>query len=177
MAVSETLALPNQPATGAMTFVPLGGDGFTAPAAAYAVTDMELAGDASGGAMSIFVTMDDRFCSLVSFVTVNIAQASSADADLRIAVASGSGTSQIPLAIHQNLQTATALVVNTKNVGFTWNPPPVMLPGAGQAGRIIFQAKNVDANDFFLSSLIYLFDIRVRELTPMGPLLWARGAT
>ncbi len=49
MAVSTTFTPPAQPTAGNLTYVPLGGDGFSAPLAAYAVQDFQDIGDATGG--------------------------------------------------------------------------------------------------------------------------------
>jgi len=52
----------------------------------------------------------------------------------------------------------------------------VILPGSENTALTVFAA-NVDGDEYFLDAFIFLFDIRARELTPMGPLLWARGST
>lgn len=177
MAVASSVTLPSQPTLGSLTYVPLGGDGFSAPHSAYALQNHAVDGAAGGGANALTVKMDPRFCALVSFVTVQIEQTSSADADVRIVVTSQTGGVQIPQLTFSDQVTAISKTVNQASIGVTWNPPALILPGAGQAGQIVVQTLNVDDDLAKLSCLIYNFDIRVRELTAMGPLLWARGST
>ncbi len=176
MAVASTFEPPAQPTTGALTYVPLGGDGYSAPLAAYSIQNHAVTGDATGGAASLTVDMDPRFCSLVSFVSFSILQATSADAEYSLKIGSSTGT-QIPSILHSDLQVAVSSTVSSKEINKTFNLIPMMMPGAGQAGQINLLVKNVDTDIVRLSALIYLFNIRVRELTAMGPLLWSRGAT
>lgn len=134
---------------------------------------MEAAGDVSGGSVFMSVTMDRRFCSLVSYVTVSIDQVTAANADIRIVISDA--TNRVPQTVFQEDQHATVSLVNAINVAKTFSPPPIILPGGASIPLIVFEALNVDANDYFVDALIYLFDIRVRETTAMGPLLWAKG--
>lgn len=175
--VSETVALPLQPTTGVISRIPLGGDGFTAPIAAYAVQQFQVTGDAGGGSAGLILSLDERFCSLVSYVTVSINQGTPADADFRLNIgASSSPNPQAP----QNLQgamVATAATLGTTTVSTTWNPTPMIYPGAGSGPFVQALFENVLADVYRMHAYIYLFNVRVRETTPMGPLLWARGAT
>ncbi len=75
--------LPAQPAVGQVQYVPLGGDGFRAPFAAYAISSHTVAGDAGGGFAQLRISMDPRFCSLVAWTTIGITQVTPADAVLR----------------------------------------------------------------------------------------------
>ncbi len=176
MAVAVTVTLPATPSTGSLTYVPLGGDGFTAPQAAYVVRALQVTGDAGGGAATLTIHMDPRFTSLVAYVTAQNDQASSADADLRLVITPSTGIQIAALTLQQPV-VATSATVNSTTIGLTWNPTPLLMPGAANTGRIIMKMLNVLADEYRLSAHIYLFNIRVRELTPMGPLLWARGAT
>ncbi len=177
MALTDSWTPPAQPGIGTLTYVPLGGDGFTAPQAAYAINSYEIVGDASGGKVSMTIEMDKRFVSLVSFVSLSVLQATSADIDYRLVVGSSSGTDQV--ASHQESGPIVAISSTVSNAEINKTMPimPMMLPGAGQSGKILMELKNVDTDRFRVSALIYLFNIRVRELTAMGPLLWSRGAT
>jgi len=157
-------------------YIPLGGNGFTAPFAAWSVEAMTVTGDATGGAASLGVSMDMRYVSLVAFVTVAVLQATAADADLRIQLTGSNTTDQGDNVIMPSISATVA----TRTAGTVWRPTPMLLPG-GQSDtanlpRISCRVLNVDTNVVELSTLIYLFNIRVREITPMGPLLWARGA-
>jgi len=55
--------------------------------------------------------------------------------------------------------------------------PPIILPGGPEVPTIRARALNVNGDFVFLEAQIFLFNIRVRELTPMGPLVFARGST
>lgn len=177
MAVSEDFTLPAQPTSGSVVFVPLGGDGFTAPRFAYMLNKVALTGDVSGGAATITARMDLRFVSLVSYVTGQIQQGTSADAEHRFTLSSDFVAEQVS----QGDITAISSTIAAFEIAKTWFPAPVLLPGgnlsASERSRIIMKFLNVDDDVYEMAALIYCFDIRVREETPMGPLLWARGAT
>ncbi len=176
MSVTEAITLPAQPVAGTVDYLPLGGDGFTAPFAAYNIIDFNLTGDASGGRVSNSVNMDMRYCSLVAYFSYAIQQATPAAANMRQVLTADS-------VAEQSLQgevPAIDAAIAVRTVSQTWNPTPIVMPGAVSAQnlpRIFARAVNVDGDDYFLNALIYLFNVRVREVTPMGPLLWARGAT
>lgn len=154
----------------------MGGDGLSAPKGAYALQGFALTGDVSGGNISHTVTMDNRFCSLITYVTLSNVQVASADADFRFTMA-GSGGNQVPLVSHSGLSTAISATVSTVTINELWRPPPVLLPGGPDVGFFAVRVLNVDDDVVSLSMMIYLFDIDVRTKTPMGPLLWARGAS
>jgi len=173
--VNEAVILPAQPTAGAVEYVPLGGDGFTAPRFAYSIVDMQVTGDATAGHAGLTVTMDSRFCSLVSYVTIENQQATSADAEVRAFIAA----SGVPGQVFQALIVATSATIAARTIGVTWNPTPFILPGSVPPNRprIVSRMLNVDTDEYFLNAFVFCFDIRVRETTPMGPLLWARGST
>ncbi len=176
--VSTSVTLPAQPVLGTVAYIPLGGDGFIAPFASYVVQGFRATGDASSGRVELNIQMDDRFCSLVQFVSLEIAQATEASADFRMFIGSTAPVSAIP---RQNesgvIQSVDPLVTNGREISRTWSPVPYILPGGRLAPSIVIQALNVDTDNYFVDASIYLFDITVREKTPMGPLLWSRGST
>jgi len=153
--------------------VPLGGDGFTAPKFAYAIRNFLQTGDATGTFVQFRINMDERWCSLVAFAEFTIAQATSADAEFQFSISSDKSAELID----SGLQVAVNSSVSGLEIGHTWAPPPLVLPGAGDNARIGLQVLNVDTDVVRLSAYVYCFDVRVRETTPMGPLLWARGST
>lgn len=168
------MTLPGQPnGNGVMKYIPLGGDGFMAPFAAYAVTQHEVTSDASGGAAALTIIMDDRFCSLVPFVKVQVQQATAADIDCRFSL----GSSSQPGPAEGRVLTSIATTVSTTTIAYTWIPVPTILAGGSEPGQIVVRVPNVDGEMPQIDTLVYLFNISVREKTPMGPLLWARGAT
>lgn len=173
VAVSSTVTLPAQPTAGNVRYIPLGGDGYTSPFAAYNLVGHAVTGAAGGGAAVLTCIMDDRFVSLISYISVADVQAVSADADVSIVLTAaevGMPTQALSEAV-----TAISAVVNVGTIRRTWTPPPVLLAGGSKRGQITFSMVNVDTDVYSMSALIYLFNIRVRETTPMGPLLWARG--
>ncbi len=174
IAVVETLVLPAQPATGSVNYIPLGGDGFSAPNGAYAVNNFSLTGDATGGLLTFNVTMDNRYCSLVSYATGLIGQVTPTDAEFRTILRSLTGNA-VPEIVHAGIREAlvAAFVVEVNEL---WSVPPVILPGGPDVGQLSWNWVNADGDSFSLDALIYVFNIRVREMTPMGPLLWAKGA-
>ncbi len=173
MSVSATLQLPSQPTLGELTYTPLGGDGLLAPFAAHVVNGFRVVGDASGGNATLEVLLDTRFCHIVAFVATQITQATSADADVRY---SSGSSDRAATQVHGIVVPALSALINAATIANTWNPAPQVLSGL-DAPNIRLGFVNVDTDTYFLEALIYLFRLDVREKTPMGPLLWARGAT
>ncbi len=169
------MTLPAQPTSGTVERVPLGGDGFRAPNAAYAIIDHSVTGDGIAGSEGLTIVMDDRFCSLVAWITVEIAQTISADADVRFTISDAVG--RTPRLLEQRLVVSTSLDLSSQTIGATYNPTPQILGGGPLTTFCSVASVNVADDVVRMSAMIYLFDIRVREKTPMGPLLWARGAT
>lgn len=134
---------------------------------------MRVSGDVSGGFAELRVTLDNRFCGLVSYITGQIAQATSADAEMLLEVLGNT----IATVVDAGLVVAISSLISGSEVARTFAPTPLILPGGPQVPNVRARMLNVDGDLFFLETLIYLFDIRVRELTPMGGLLFARGAT
>lgn len=174
IAVAAAFTLPNQPTTGGtVTYVPLGGDGFSAPFAAYGIKTFAAVGDVSGGSVVMTATFDPRYCSLVAFATIQITQGTAADADARVLLRGDS----VPSVLLQETLDSVPITASAFQVARTFAFAPLIIPGGGENGQLQVSFTNVDADVFFVDAMIYLFNIRVRELTPMGPLLWARGAT
>lgn len=174
IAVASSVTLPLQPSTGVVRYIPLGGDGFTAPFAAYNVIGHSVTGAVGGGSSTLTVVMDDRYVSLVSYVSLANTQVASANADFSLLLSAQS--SGMPTQSSQGVLTAIDADVNASTVRTTWAPQPVLLAGAEKRGVITGLMLNVDADVYAMSALIYLFNIRVREMSPTGLLLWARGS-
>lgn len=178
MAVTTTLTLPGQPDGGLAEYVPLGGDGHTAPLAAWMVWGMTDTGDASGGNATLAIVMDPRYTALVSYVALSIRQGTAADADFRARISpqgaiypTGSDFWGETGVITSVSSTVTGTECNT-----TLTPVPVMLRQSGDDPQLAVQFVNVNGDVYFLNCLIYLWDINVRQETPMGTLLFARGS-
>jgi len=156
--------------------IPLGGNGFHAPIAAYEVSGFAITGDGSGGSLQGQINTDPRFTTLLSFVTMSIQQGTSADADVSFLLSGNAGF--VPTQAESGPVVAVASLVDAGEIRKTWTPTPVILPGGnGANAHVRCNVLNVTGDVLGLSALFYIFDIRARELTPMGPLLWARGAT
>lgn len=177
MAVTETVTLPDQPTIGFVRYVPLGGNGYQAPFAQYVIDNFALAGDVSGGAVQHQVIMDPRYSSLVAYLSITNVQASSADMDFKLRIDSNAPQSSIANQIESGVITAISATVSSATANKIWSPVPTIMPGGGEGGLIMSEVLNVDGDLTRLSALIYLFNIDVRIVSPIGPLLWARGAT
>lgn len=124
------------------------------------------------------IQTDPRYCHLLQYAHYNIQQGTSADADFRITLG---GARQAGFGL-SGTATAIDADINANTVSVNWNPTPIIMPGgiisASQSPiSLVARALNVDGDVYLLDAYFYLFDIRVRELTPMGTLLFARGAT
>ncbi len=177
MSVAETITLPGQPASGVVHRTPLGGDGFAAPMAAYIVDNMELTGAAGSGNITATILMDERFCSLVAYATVSITQATDQNMGVRYRLDTSLASSPVATQVQSRFLTAGSSNTSPATINDVWVPVPVILPGDGGGGLLSVGSVNFDTDLFRVSALIYLFDINVRQVMPMGPLLWARGAT
>lgn len=163
---------------GNVSYVPLGGDGYTAPFAAYNVQAWQLTGDASGGRVEFILQPDPRFCSLFVFMTTNIEQVAAAAALFRNTLGGLRQAAQGEL----GSQATVSADISDVTIEHQWSPIPVIMPGGNTPSSqspIVFRSqwKNVDLDEHQFNAMVYLFNINVREKTPMGPLLWARGAT
>lgn len=167
------MTLPGQPPTGETRYIPMGGDGFSAPFAAYNVIGHSVTGAVGGGAAVLTCIMDDRYVSLISYVQIDNVQVASADADLQILLTGANFG--MPTQAFSGVVTAVAADVNAGTIRHLWTPQPVLLAGSEKRGNLQMFMLNVDADVYTMSVLIYLFNIRVREVSPSGLLLWARG--
>ncbi len=174
MAVTLAWELPEQSGSitslARQTWIPLGGDGFTSPKAAYSLRSIGIAG-VSTGLAAIAVTMDPRFCSLVCWMLGGIDDSSpGASAQVKLTVESDT-TAVASATLQPRVST-----IGSQDFQAIFQPPAVILPG-GSDGSIIRAQFNDDvAATFFIDAFILLFDIRARELVPYETLLAARGA-
>ncbi len=164
MSVAEEIRLPAQPTSGGVDYLPLGGDGFTAPHSMYTVRNMNIVGDASGGQLQAKVTQDRRFsaiCTLMSIGVVGPAAAVVFRAEIahapqqnsrQVFQIGGTGVfTELPSALSQAL----------------WSPSPIL-----DLAHIQVKADNSGVGvDLLLNALIYNFDIRVAEKVPLNVIL------
>lgn len=166
MSISVTQVLPNSPTLGVLTYIPLGGDGFTSPHAAWEV-NTQLVGDASGGQLSISIEMDDRFVSLVPWVGIAATQVAAADVEALLNVG-------------EMAQRFDLLSVDpsggSAQIAELFRPPPALLPG-NSVQTLRLRVANITNDLWRLKSYILLFNIDVRTKFPLGPLLFASGST
>ncbi len=162
MAVSSTVTLPALPAQGALQYIPLGGDGKTAPLGCYFVR-LEIDGDAGGGNATMSINLDVRYTNLVAYVNLLI-QVDAAAGDFMLGTFTGTGgAAASPNIVGTIPQVATA--VNSNNGMFLWYPPPVFYQ---QEGQIFGVVPNVSATETYkLAAEILVFDADIRRLTPL----------
>lgn len=174
MAVEERVQLPNQPTSGLLENVPLGGNGLTAPHSAQVVR-VNLDGDASGGGSTIYVRMDPRFVSLVSYVNLRV-DGVSADQPFRMELRC---TTQDAVVVGGNGDHAAIAGFGGTTVNMLWTPPPVLcgVPQGSIADGIPpyvrVDISNTNGATQVLSMRLYNFDVRAREITPVPALVSA----
>jgi len=176
VSVATTFTLPAQPAGGTSHFAPLGGDGFSSPFGVYTIIDAITTGDAGGGHMRVDCVLDERYCSVVSFIAIDVLQATPANATYRQVIFGAGNNPGVPNVSQggelQHFDAAAGL----PGVAGLWVPPGLVLGGTGLGATIRNQVDNVLDDDVRMNALIYLFDITVRQRRPMGPLLWNQGS-
>ncbi len=167
MAVAGEFTIPQQPADGSgadallggLRLIPLGGNGKTAPQLMYVIS-ASLVSDGSGGANSITVNFDPRFKSLVTLVNAVNTSASGAIEVVYELVTTVSNT--------RFRAFDPAVPVNdldTLNVS-VWNPPPIV-----DADQLVTKVPNVTGDTHIMNAVIYCFNRRVLELTPIYKIL------
>lgn len=173
MSVELSVTLPNNPATGLLQYVPLGGDGYTDPFAMYVLRNFLLTGDASGGFSEIEVVMDDRFCSMVQFASVIFNDTSADPLPVRWVLGSsllGTTPNMFRVRDIPALAAATGEPQSTD----MWLPPAFLLPGADfSALSVKILNGNTDTMQLFTS--IFLFNVNARQKVPYSRLVQARG--
>ncbi len=156
MAVASTITLPAQPSQGAVTWVPLGGDGVTAPIGYYDV-DVQLVGDASGGNAVIAITFDARYTNLCAWANVKVF-ADTAAGEFSISMTRSGAFSG--LIIVGTLPGVTEGFV-TANSTYLWYPPPVFYAGDGRIQAFFL---NVDATETYVMTLqVFAYNRDVRN--------------
>lgn len=158
MSVSSTFALPGQPDAGTNTYVPLAGDGYTAPHSLFAV-NVTLAMDASGGVANIRITRDPRWEHLVPVIgalNTNTTQ-DEMQMDITTALAAGGPIFLVGGLAQQRPDGTQARV---------WTPPPIINPLSFQV-----VAANVDTFQLSMSMVVYNFRVDASRKIPLPILL------
>ncbi len=156
MAVTSEITLPAQPGIGVVTWVPLGGDGVTAPIGYYDVVN-QVVGDASGGNATCSVIFDGRYTSLLAWANPKIfADAAAGEFSMDLTRSSAFNGLNV---VGTFPGVAEAFV--TANSSYLWYPPPIFFAGDG---RVRFNALNVDATEtYVLQCQVFAYDRNVRN--------------
>lgn len=156
--------------TAVVTRIALGGNGFSAPAAMYAVRNFAVTGDATSGEHTLQVTMDPTYCSMVGYATMQLSAAVLPDVHWQL-----SGPA-VPM-VGMNLQIAgIGAAVAGSPVIHTWLPPAMINPGnQDEVPTLELSVLNVDTVILNLNAVVFLFDIRARESALYAMLIAARG--
>ena len=165
MSVSASLTLPSQPTAGGTKFVPLAGNGLTAPQSAYAVS-IQLTGDASGGTATVTLRPDPQYATIVSYVGWSTF-ATASQTGLQLSIVNGDETvtvlEQPPHAGVGGTNPQQALV---------WSPPLMVLDPPQDDPRLVLVVPNEDGATFSATFRLYNFRKGVQNVTPL-PLLVA----
>lgn len=162
MAISDIIVLPAAEAA----FVPLAGDGLTAPFAMYC-TFQSLVGDASGGLAQLIISLDSRYCSMVQICAWVVTQATPGDMEFAIAISAAPNQSSTAIGYQGTSESIVLGGALTENIRGYWSPPAVILgPSDGSNPAIGLNFDNVLADVYTLRTQILLWDINVRQRTP-----------
>lgn len=161
MAVALSLTIPSSPAIGLLTYVPLGGDGWTAPHSVWELS-VALDGDGTGGNNVIDVSFDTRFQSICTYMRMRM---DSADVVIECLLELLQTHNQPSLSAFSN-----AIPVESFPSGnactMTWCPPPI--PGMRRARGTI---PNNTGDTQLLQMYLYNFDINVLQRVPLNLIL------
>lgn len=153
MSILQDVVLPQQPGSGDVTFVPLGGDGWTSPQSMYYFS-VDQTGDASGGVATIDVGRDQRFEQVIDFLEVqNIG-----------------GAVVFRLDIFRNTQSRAiacgTTLAETSISTALWSPPAIIDPFEWRMA-----IPNVDTIVSRFKGVVYNFNIRASEKVPLHIML------
>lgn len=160
MAVAVELVLPDQPGIGVNQYIPLGGDGWTAP---HSVAEFSIssAGDASAGNNVITLNFDPRFISVVSYVRLANSSASTALEMSLTMFPTGRSQPQV-----QAFANAVPVIGMFGNQILTWCPPPLPHLGSLQGAT-----PNINGDTLSIMGWIYQFQINVLQKVPLNIIL------
>lgn len=159
MSIFQSVVLPSQPVAGSLEYIPLGGDGLTAPQSAWFM-DMQITGDATGGAIRAVVLRDDRFEHILQFMSVETDSATAVSYRMDIFRGAKASSAQ---AFHNVGTTQLSSVTGHVLACQLWTPPAVI-------GPVQFEAKvpNVDTELFKFKLLIYNFQVDASKRVPLN---------
>ncbi len=157
MSVTEAVVLPAQPTIGATIWVPLGGDGVTAPIGYYDVL-ARIVGDAGGGVAQVSIGFDSRYTSLLAYANVGVL----ADTAATEFVIQTERSSTALTGIQVNGTMPFTLEASFgQNSSYLWFPPPIFYAGDGQ---VRFFTPNVDATEsYHMTAQVFVYNRDVRN--------------
>ncbi len=156
MSVTEVVQLPGQPTLGSSVWVPLGGDGVTAPLGYFDV-DARLVGDASGGTASISIDFDPRYTNLCAWANAKVI-ADTAAGDFALHLTPDAVTNGVTVV---GTFPGVAEALFATNSCYLWYPPPIFYAGDG---RVRLFTDNVDATETYsLTACIFMYARDVRN--------------
>ncbi len=178
MSVATAITLPVTPAAGSVVYTPLGGDGFSGPKGCYSVRDLQVVGDGSSGSASISVSMDSRYANVIAFATWASDETQSIDKPVTWMVSLNSleslvHTTDVPI--------GPGASFNSKVQGVCWSTPPQLLQNVGLDGAppvlSAFMANDNPGVTYFLSTLLYCYNVEARYVVPPAYFFANRGST
>jgi len=168
MAVTKQYFFPDTPASGdTVELVPLAGNGYTAPHSYYAF-EINANGDVSGGALIIQIRFDQRYTSIVPYMTARTND-NAADVDAQMSIVSTN--------IDRVVNNFTLVFENaTLSSDVTWEPPPIIVPGLPRETLLTapwarFLTVNVNTENYNFFGRIYNFKIDALKHTALPVLL------
>lgn len=157
MSIVEIVILPAQPISGEIEYIPLAGDGFTAPRSAFYGSVLQT-GDASGGTIRMTVKRDQRFEHVISFLTAEVLQTSAAG--VRFAVGRANTTINTVGATKANTITGDAVSA------LTYAPVAMIEPTFFE-----LDVENTEDLVWRFKFLIYNFNVQASFKVPLSILL------
>lgn len=164
MSVFDTVQLPNQPTSGETIWVPLGGNGYTAPHSMFEV-NIELNNDASGGDTRLKILMDPRWeCIVHRCEAVVSSSAAQAEFTFNLNIDQLNGfPPKVPMNYQGEMDLST---LNGTSAAF-WDLPPHI-----DAQQMQLVLDNVDATEVSIFRCwVYNFKKDASQRTPLGLLL------
>lgn len=165
MSVAAVINLPDEPAVGQSTYIPLGGNGTMAPFGCY-IGEYGVAGDGSGGTASVNVNMDPRYTNLIVFCNGRAISAAAATEFYMQVVDADTSNRQARVSIVGTMPHST--VIDSGHSDFLWYPPPILFQQSGNC-RLI--CPNIDTETYSITMECYVFVADIRRIAPLPLLL------
>ncbi len=161
MSVAVTVSLPASPVVGNLTYIPLGGDGYTSPRSAQLI-EVALDSDASGGTSTVTIVTDPRWENMVVWMAGETDSATAAVPFRFAQLPRGAPLGSIMA--HRGTTDFSALESLNSAV---WTPPSVP-----NISFVTYLTDNVDATETtFVSMYILNFSINASHSVPLNILL------